>query len=136
MTIAPVRIGTDIVYVPRIQAAWDRFGDRFLKKIYTLPEQQYCLRSANHTLHRLAGRWAAKEAAVKALGTGWKGVGYTDVEVRRASSGAPSIVLHGRALSALQRAGFQEGACAWQVSFTHDRDYAFATAVLVGAIDL
>ena len=134
--ISPVRLGTDIVHVPRIAAAWERFGDRFLSKIYTPAEQQYCLRSPVHTLHRLAGRWAAKEAAVKALGTGWKGVGYTDVEVCRAPSGAPSIVLHGRAIVALQRAGFQMEACDWQVSFTHDRDYAFATAVLIGAIEL
>ncbi|WP_017324780.1 holo-ACP synthase [Synechococcus sp. PCC 7336] len=126
-----MRLGTDIVYVPRIQQAWERFGDRFLAKVYTSAERDYCLRSDAHTLHRLAGRWAAKEAAVKAMGTGWRGVGYTDVEICRAQSGAPSIQLHGRGMEVLHQFGFQAEQVAWQVSFTHDRDYAFATVLLV-----
>ncbi|MGK7912956.1 MAG: holo-ACP synthase [Synechococcus sp.] len=125
-----VRIGTDVVHIPRIQEALDRFGDRFLNKIYTPAERDYCLRSPSHTLHRLAGRWGAKEAAVKALGVGWKGVGYRDVEVVRASSGAPTIVLHGRGLEVLQRLGGEAELADWQLSFSHDRDYAFATALL------
>ncbi len=130
MAKALVRIGTDVVHIPRIQEALDRFGDRFLNKVYTPAEREYCLRSPAHTLHRLAGRWGAKEAVVKALGVGWKGVGYRDVEIVRAMSGAPSILLHGRGLEVLLRLGGEPELVDWQVSFSHDRDYAFATALL------
>jgi holo-[acyl-carrier protein] synthase len=126
-----LRVGTDVVYVPRIEQAWQRFGDRFLTKIYTAAERQYCLRSAPHTLHRLAGRWAAKEAVTKALGTGWHGVGYTDIEVYRAPSGAPAIQLHGRAAALLESWHVEPDRAQWQISFSHDRDYAFATAILL-----
>ena len=126
-----VRLGTDVVHMPRSQEALDRFGDRFLNKVYTPAERDYCFRSPAHTLHRLAGRWGAKEAAVKALGVGWKGVGYRDVEIRRALSGAPSVVLHGRGIDVLRRLGGDPELASWQLSFSHDGDYAFATAVLV-----
>ena len=131
-----IYLGTDIVYIPRIQAALDRFGDRFLEKIYTPAEQKDCgqLNSQQTSIkgkmnrvsyNQLAGRWAAKEAVVKALGTGWRGLRYIDVEVQRSDSGAPKLRLHGTA-AALASAW---GNCQWQLSLSHDGDYCTATAI-------
>ena len=130
-----IRLGTDIVYIPRIQAAINRFGDRFLQRVYTPAEQLDCgytqQSSINPLLDRsinqLAGRWAAKEAVVKALGTGWRGVGYTDIEIRREISGAPSVYLHQRAAIIVATWGESQ----WQLSLSHDQDYAIATALLI-----
>lgn len=131
-----IQIGTDIVYIPRIQAAIERFGDRFVQRIYTQNEQQDCgytqaVRSdtlvSRLSINKLAGRWAAKEAVAKALGTGWGGVGYTDIEICRQSSGAPSVQLHQRAAAVV--AAWGEGQ--WQLSISHDGDYAIATALYI-----
>lgn len=131
-----IHLGTDIVYIPRIQAALDRFGERFLARIYTGAEQQDCAvknfdrlnpnqRLNQTSVARLAGRWAAKEAVVKALGTGWHGVRYTDVEIQRSSTGAPQVFLYGTAAELVA----SWGSCLWQVSISHDGDYCTATAI-------
>jgi len=125
-----IRLGTDVVYIPRMQAAVTRFGDRFLQRVYTPGEQEDCGYGQNTTrrpsIHQLAGRWAAKEAVAKALGTGWRGFGYTDIEIRRLPSGAPTVHLHRRAATLLS--AWQDQ---WQLSLSHDGDYAIATALLV-----
>ncbi|MBD2094345.1 holo-ACP synthase [Trichocoleus sp. FACHB-591] len=133
-----IRLGTDIVYIPRIQAALDRFGERFLKRVYTPAEQQDAgaliqvpvpvgLREkrTDVSASRLAGRWAAKEAVAKALGTGWRGLRYTDIEVQRQPSGQPKVCLYGAAAIAVSTWGDYH----WQVSLSHDGDYAIATAI-------
>ena len=127
-----MRLGTDIVYIPRIQAALERFGDRFLQRVYTSAEQRDCgcqgaMGTPLGSIKQLAGRWAAKEAVAKALGTGWRGVGYTDIEIRRELSGAPSVHLHGRARAVVAVLGGGE----LQLSLSHDQDYAIATALLI-----
>ena len=92
-----VGLGVDIAEVPRVQAAIERHGQRFLTRIFTAAEIAYCERHRNK-FERYAGRFAAKEAAMKALGTGWrKGVRWVDFEVTRNGAGKPSIALHGRA---------------------------------------
>jgi len=137
-----IRLGTDVVYVPRIQATLERFGERFLQRVYTPAEQKDCWQSAvaiapsleweaadrrtNAPIQRLAGRWAAKEAIVKALGTGWQGVRYRDVEIQRQSSGAPMVKLYGAAAQRLS--DWQQPQ--WQLSLSHDGDYAIATVIL------
>ena len=122
-----IRIGTDIVHIPRIQAALDRFGERFLQRVYTPLEQQNCeFQHLSPQIAHLAGRWAAKEAVVKAIGTGWRGVGYTDVEIQRQLNGSPRVQLYGRA--AIAAAAW--GAHQWQLSLSHDGDYAIAMALL------
>lgn len=124
-------MGTDIVYIPRIQAAVDRFGDRFLQRVYTLTEQHDCgyaqAPPSRPAINRLAGRWAAKEAVAKALGTGWQGVGFTDIEIRRQPSGATAVYLHQR--GAAVAAAWGEGQ--WQLSLSHDGNYAIATALFI-----
>ncbi|GAB4133683.1 MAG: holo-ACP synthase [Cyanobacteria bacterium J069] len=127
-----ISVGTDIVHIPRIRALIDRFGDRFLKKVYTAIEQQdYWQASAqamaNQTgIVRLAGRWAAKEAVVKAMGTGWRGIRYTDVEIQRQGSGAPRVCLYGAAAKWGAAAGDN-----WQLSLSHDGEYAIAMVIFL-----
>ncbi len=125
------RLGTDIVYIPRIQASVERFGDRFRQRVYTPAEQLDCGWEKNSlsraSINKLAGRWAAKEAVVKALGTGWRGVGYTDIEIRSQLGGAPVVHLHGRAIVKVEARHQVE----WQLSISHDGDYAIATALLI-----
>lgn len=128
-----IRLGTDVVYIPRIQAAIDRFGDRFLQRVYTPAEQLHCGygKDANRrpSINQLAGRWAAKEAVAKALETGWKGFGYTDIEIKPQPSGAPAVYLHRGAAAAV----VTWGEIQWHLSLSHDGDYAIATAILVGS---
>lgn len=138
-----IRLGTDIVYIPRIAVALDRFGDRFLQRVYTQAEQQDCgciqpptvdyltpylaPLTAQNSINQLAGRWAAKEAVAKALLTGFRGLSYTDIEIRRQPNGAPKVFLYGAAADLA--AGW--GECQWQLSLSHDRDYCVATALLI-----
>ena len=113
--------GVDIIEISRVGDVLSRYGDRFLRRVFTEAESAYCRgRPPN-----LAGRFAAKEAAMKALGTGTRGVAWRDIEVVRASSGAPSIQLHGRAEARAQRLGVQE----LSLSISHSRDYAVAFVV-------
>ena len=113
--------GVDIIEISRIARTLERYGDRFLRRIYTPGELEYCRgRPA-----KLASRFAAKEATMKALGTGVRGVGWKDIEVIRAPSGAPSILLHGRALARAERLGVLE----ISVSMSDSRDNAVAFVV-------
>ena len=113
--------GVDIIEIERIRQALERWGQRFLNRIYTEGEISYCQGRAQN----LAVRFAAKEAAMKALGTGVRGVGWRDIEVVRASGGAPSIRLHGRALARAQKLGVKDLA----LSMSHSRAYAVASVV-------
>src|SRR5579862_9021312 len=92
-----VGTGIDIAEVPRIAKSIERFGDRFLQRIFTAGEMRYCDSKANR-VERYAARFAAKEAAMKAIGTGWNhGVAWRDVEVCRQPGGRPTIAFHGKA---------------------------------------
>ncbi len=131
-----IHLGTDIICIPRIQAALDRFGERFVRRVYTPAEQEDCGVGDRFTnsssvsqkaIARLAGRWAAKEAAAKALGTGWQGIRYTDIEIQRLASGAPAVRLHGAAAAVAAT----WGECQWQLSISHDRDYCVAVAIAI-----
>jgi holo-[acyl-carrier protein] synthase len=113
--------GVDIIEIPRIRRVLERYGQRFLNRVFTPGEIEYCRGRAPN----LAARFAAKEAAMKALGTGFRGVAWKDIEVIRARSGAPSIKLHGRAEIRAQRLGLQEMA----LSLSHSREYAVASVV-------
>jgi holo-[acyl-carrier protein] synthase len=92
-----VGMGLDIAEVDRIAAAIQRYGRQFLERIFTPAEIAYC-QSYRHSAERFAGRFAAKEAAMKALGTGWRrGVRWVDFEVLRETSGKPVLKLSGKA---------------------------------------
>src|ERR1700678_1129447 len=97
--------GIDLIEIARIKHSVDRYGSRFLNRVYTPSEQAYCLSKRNAT-ESFAARFAAKEAAAKALGTGIShGVSWLEIEVVRAPSGKPSLRLHGRAAQIASRLG-------------------------------
>src|SRR6202522_4845658 len=97
--------GVDLAEVHRIRASVDRFGDRFVRRIYTAAEIAYVERKANR-YERYAARFAAKEAGMKAIGTGWKrGVTWLDFEVANLPSGKPTLRLHGMAAQFADRLG-------------------------------
>ena len=123
-----VGTGIDLVEIARIRSSVDRFGERFLKRIYTEAEQNYCLRKKN-SAESLAARFAAKEAGAKALGTGiTHGVTWLEIEVVRETSGRPTIAFHGRAREIADRLGMQSAA----LSLTHTGNLAVASVVLEG----
>ena len=113
--------GVDIIEIGRIAEVLERYGERFLRRIYTPGELEYCRGRPS----KLASRFAAKEATMKALGTGVRGVGWKDIEVERAPSGAPSILLHGRAKSRAERLGVVE----ISISMSDSQDNAVAFVV-------
>ena len=97
--------GIDLVEIARIQMSMDRFGQRFLDRVYTVAEQTYCLRKRK-AAESLAARFAAKEAGAKALGTGIShGVNWLEIEVVREPSGRPTLRFHGRAAEFAARLG-------------------------------
>lgn len=121
-----VGMGTDLTEVPRIRATVERFGERFLHRIYTDAEIRYCISKANKH-ERLAGRFAAKEAAMKALGTGVsRGVRWKDIEVGREPSGKPVLHFYGAA----ERIAMQLGVGNATVSITHTAEIAMAVVIL------
>jgi holo-[acyl-carrier protein] synthase len=121
-----VGTGIDIAEVPRIRQSIERFGDRFLQRIYTAGEMRYCDSKANR-VERYAARFAAKEAAMKALGTGWNhGVRWRDCEVVRLPGGRPMIAFHGKAAEVAAKLGVKNAS----LSLTHTAEQAFAQVIL------
>lgn len=119
-------VGVDVVEVVRIQRALDRWGQAFLRRVYT-PEELERARGRDGTA-RLAARFAAKEAVMKALGSGWGRLRFCDIEIARDPSGWPQARLHGTAAQLAD----QEGVVAVHVSLSHTRAYAVAVAVAEG----
>src|ERR1017187_765909 len=118
--------GIDMVEIGRIQQSVDRYGQRFLDRIYTGGEQAYCLRKRK-SAESLAARFAAKEAGAKALGTGISyGVNWLEFEVVREPGGRPTLRFHGRAAQIAARLGVVRAA----LSITHTADLAMASVVL------
>lgn len=118
--------GIDLAEIGRIRQSIERHGARFLDRIFTPGEQAYCLRKRN-SAESLAARFAAKEAAAKALGTGIShGVSWLEIEVAREPSGRPTITFHGRAAQIAARIGAAHAA----LSITHTAELAMASVVL------
>tara|TARA_Y100000590_G_scaffold431436_1_gene546206 strand:- start:79 stop:486 length:408 start_codon:yes stop_codon:yes gene_type:complete len=113
--------GVDIIEIERVKIIAKKYGDRFLKRIYTPSERKYCRGRAP----QLASRFAAKEATMKALGTGVRGVGWKDIEIKREKGKAPYIQLHGRALNRAKTIELSELA----LSLSHSKDFAVASVV-------
>ncbi len=126
-----VGIGIDLLEVPRMEKALHRSGERFLARVFTSGERRSC-EAAGGGPARWAVRFAAKEAVLKALGTGWsRGVSWHDVEILRLAGGAPQVVLHGAALDIARR----RGADVCHVSLTHERRHTAAVAILEGVAE-
>src|SRR3990170_2597073 len=113
--------GIDIIEIERVEAALARFGERFLRRVYTAEEAAFC----RGRVHELAARFAAKEAVMKALGTGARGVAWREIEVLPNHRGKPLVYLYGRAKARAERIGLQ----GLDVSMSHSREYAVAFVV-------
>jgi holo-[acyl-carrier protein] synthase len=123
-----VGMGIDIAEVDRVKGAIERHGEAFLRRVYTPRERAYCEKFKNK-YERYAGRFAAKEAAMKALGTGWsRGVRWVDVEVVRQSGGRPTVLLAGEAAKVASALGVERVA----LSITHTAEQAFAQVIFEG----
>ena len=118
-----IEVGVDIIEIERIGRAIARFGDRFLERVYSPAERGIC----RGRVPELAVRFSGKEAVMKALGTGIRGVGWRDIEILSLRSGKPIVELHGRAAARAQAIGL----ASFAVSLSHSRD--FAVAVVVGS---
>ena len=120
--------GVDLCEVPRIEAAVARYGSRFLERIFTAREIAYADRKANR-FERYAARFAAKEAGMKALGTGWHGgITWRDFEVINLPSGRPTLTFHGGAAEVAAKLGVHNVA----LSLTHTKEQALAMVILEG----
>lgn len=123
-------IGTDIVECLRIAKMIERHGELFINRVYTDHEIEYC-RSRKAATQHYAGRWAAKEAVMKALGTGWRrGVGWRDIEIRNEPSGQPRVAFRGGARDLLEASGIRE----MLISISHCRSHATAYALALGDV--
>lgn len=123
-----VGTGVDLAEVARVRAAAERFGARFIERVFTPAEIAYVERKANR-FERYAARFAAKEAGMKAIGTGWKrGVRWRDFEVANLPSGKPTLRLYGEAARVAERLGVKAVA----LSLTHTAEMAMAHVILEG----
>lgn len=121
--------GIDLIEIERIRHSVERYGARFLDRVYTPAEQAYCL-SRRNAAESLAARFAAKEAGAKALGTGIShGVSWLEIEVVRERGGRPNVVFHGRAGAFAERLGAHRA----HLSLTHSGTLAMASVVLESA---
>ena len=119
--MAAYSLGVDIIEIRRIERALERHGRRFLERVYTLEEVAFC----RGRVSELAARFAAKEAAMKALGTGARGVGFREIEVLPNQRGKPLVYLYGRAEERARELGLGH----LEVSMSHSQDYALACIV-------
>ncbi|HUF52564.1 MAG TPA: holo-ACP synthase [Dehalococcoidia bacterium] len=122
-SVRPYAVGVDIIEIERIEATLAKFGDRFLRRIYTDLEIAFCRGRSSE----LAARFAAKEAVMKAVGTGARGLAWRDIEVLPNHRGKPLVYLHGKAATRAEKIGM-EGI---DISLSHSRE--FAVAMVVGA---
>ncbi|HJQ24370.1 MAG TPA: holo-ACP synthase [Blastocatellia bacterium] len=123
-----VATGIDMIEIARLAEVFARRGNRFRDRVFTTAEIAYC-ESRAARMESYAARFAAKEAAMKALGTGWgDGVGWHDIEVRRSPAGVPSLEFYGRARERLNELGARRA----HLSLTHSRDLALAQVILEG----
>jgi holo-[acyl-carrier protein] synthase len=119
-------LGLDLAEVDRVAAVVERWGDRFLDRVFRPGEISRSRRHARARAEHVAGRFAAKEAAMKALGTGWRGIAFRDIEVGRDPRGKPVLSFHGRALARARELHVLDA----EVSITHTTTVAAAVVAL------
>ena len=117
--------GIDLVDCPRIEQMMQRHGERFLNRVFTISEQTYAQKNKNF-VEKLAGRFAAKEAILKLMGTGWRGkIAWTDMEITNNPAGQPGVKLSGEVKEIAEKLGIGH----ISVSITHTANFAIASAV-------
>jgi len=117
--------GIDLVDCPRIEQMIERHGERFINRIFTAAEQAYAEKNKNE-VEKLAGRFAAKEAVLKLVGTGWRGkIAWTDIEIINNAAGQPEVTLGGEVRKIADKLGIKH----ISVSITHTANFAIASAV-------
>jgi holo-[acyl-carrier protein] synthase len=121
MSLSNISVGTDIIEINRIEQAMLSWQDSFLRRIYTEAELESCQNRASS----LAARFAAKEAIMKALGTGAKGISWRDIEILSNSDGAPVVQLHARARSKAE----ENGIAKFSVTMSHCKEYAVSVVI-------
>jgi len=123
-----IGIGSDITECLRIARMIERYGELFIHRVYTTAEVSYCQSRKQATQH-FAGRWAAKEAVLKALGTGWRrGISWRDIEIRSDPNGRPVVAVRGAVRDIVEELGVGQ----LQVTISHCRAYAVAYAMAIG----
>ncbi len=121
-----IRHGIDLIEVSRIQQMVDSHGDRFLQRVFTTTEIAYAQSSKKRSAEHFAGRFAVKEAVLKAIGTGWRnGIAWTDIEIINDQTGRPSITTSGQ----VQVIADQLGITYWEVSLSHTDTHAIGSAI-------
>ncbi len=117
-------IGNDIIEIERIRSSIEKYGEKFLNKMFTSAEQKYCLSHKKDPAKNFAGRFAAKEAFVKALGTGFReGVSWLDIEILNDEKGKPQVSVSPKLTKQTKNSNFF-------ISISHCRDYATAMVVI------
>ncbi len=117
--------GIDLVDCPRIEQMIQRHGERFVKRVFTANEQAYAEKNKNE-VEKLAGRFAAKEAVLKLVGTGWRGkIAWTDIEIINNDAGQPEVTLGGEVKKIADKLGIKQ----ISISITHTANFAIASAV-------
>ncbi len=129
ISVPRIKIGTDICQIDRVSSVYKKYKNRFLKRVLTENEIKYVTSNKKNLISRLAGRYAAKEATSKVLGTGLRGVYFKEIEILREPSGAPKMVLHKRAKLKAKEKGLEN----FEVSISHERDFAIAIVIGVGS---
>ena len=130
MNVPRIEHGVDLVEIERIGTVIDRHGTHFLNRVFTEREIAFADSAPKRRLERLAARFAAKEAALKAIGTGWRsGSAWHDVEVVKLADGSPTLRISGRAREFAEKRGISE----WRVSLSHTARYAIASVVALGS---
>jgi holo-[acyl-carrier protein] synthase len=120
-------LGTDLIEIARVQASLDRYGEQFMRRVFTEGEIAYCMSKRKTAAESFAARFAAKEAGAKALGTGIaQGVGWREIEVRRAHGSRPEIEFTGRAAERARAMGVVRAS----LSLTHSREMAMAVVII------
>ena len=120
-------LGIDLAEVDRVAGALERWGDRFVARVFCAGELSAQRRHLRARAEHVAGRFAAKEAAMKALGTGWRGVSFREIEVRPDPRGKPTLTFHGRALARAEQLGVESV----EVTISHSRNAAVAVVALL-----
>ena len=120
-------LGIDLAEVDRVAGALERWGDRFVARVFCAGELSGRRRHLRARAEHVAGRFAAKEAAMKALGTGWRGVSFREIEVRPDPRGKPTLTFHGRALARAEQLGVESV----EVTISHSRNAAVAVVALI-----